>query len=205
MNCSDVINARVLAITWLRLFQFILNLYQINPGPWILNSLGQNNRGQGSTNAQKLSKMCENTENMKNCTFLDSWHIGTPEILLKWFIQLRPGLVNVVQDIFQNNGGQGSTNAQNGSKNWGPQSFEMKSHPDQDKKIVKTELAFYVNTHKADKAGHPELFRQTNILQPCLRIFQSFLLMRMDQPAEAVLQLSFCQQMKIETAKCNRK
>ena len=39
----------------------------------------------------------------------------------------------------------------------------MKSHPDQDKKIVKTELAFYVNTRKADKAGHPELFRQINI------------------------------------------
>ena len=51
-------------------------------------------------------------ENMKNRTFLDLWHIGAPEILLKLFILLKPGLVKVVQDIFQNDGGQGSTNAQ---------------------------------------------------------------------------------------------
>ena len=28
---------------------------------------------------------------------------------------------------------------------------------------MNTELAFYVNTHKGDKAGRPELFRQANV------------------------------------------
>ena len=41
-----------------------------------------------------------------------------------------------------------------------------KSNPDLDEKIVKTELQFYVHTHKADRAGHPELFRQRDIKFP---------------------------------------
>ena len=34
---------------------------------------------------------------MKNHTLLDLWAIGSPEILLKLFIKLRPGLVKVVK------------------------------------------------------------------------------------------------------------
>ena len=35
--------------------------------------------------------------------------------------------------------------------------------PDNEKKIVKTELSFYVHTHKADRLGRPELFKLSNI------------------------------------------
>ena len=39
----------------------------------------------------------------------------------------------------------------------------IKKHPDNEKIIVNTELAYYVHTHPAEKAFHPELFRQTMI------------------------------------------
>ena len=40
----------------------------------------------------------------------------------------------------------------------------LEKNPDDNlKKIIKTELTFYVHTHKADRAGRPELFRLTNI------------------------------------------
>ena len=44
---------------------------------------------------------------------------------------------------------------------------ELKSvrtkNPENDKKIVKTELAFYVHTHKSDRFSRPELFRLASI------------------------------------------
>ena len=76
-------------------------------------------------------------ENMKNRTFLDLWHIGAPEILLKLFILLKPGLVKVVQDIFQNNRGQGSTSAQKWSKNRVSQSFERGENGKELSKLLK--------------------------------------------------------------------
>ena len=39
-------------------------------------------------------------DNMKNHTFLDLWVIGSPKILLKLFIKLRPGLVQVIKPYF---------------------------------------------------------------------------------------------------------
>ena len=39
-------------------------------------------------------------ENCKNRTFLDLWGIRTPEILLKLFIKLSPGLVKGFQPYF---------------------------------------------------------------------------------------------------------
>ena len=47
--------------------------------------------------AQKSAKIAENC---KNHTFFDLWGIGTSEILLKLFIKLRPGLMNVFQPYF---------------------------------------------------------------------------------------------------------
>ena len=44
---------------------------------------------------------------------------------------------------------------------------ELKSvltkNPENDKKIVKTELAFYVHAHKSDRFSRPELFRLVSI------------------------------------------
>ena len=39
----------------------------------------------------------------------------------------------------------------------------LEKNPDNVKKIVKTELSFYIHTHKVDRPGRPELFRLTNI------------------------------------------
>ena len=39
----------------------------------------------------------------------------------------------------------------------------LKKNPDNEKKIIKTELSFYVHTHKADRLGRPELFKLSNI------------------------------------------
>ena len=39
----------------------------------------------------------------------------------------------------------------------------IKSRPDQEEFIVKTELAFFSHTHKTDKLQRPELFRQNKI------------------------------------------
>ena len=39
----------------------------------------------------------------------------------------------------------------------------IKSRPDQEEFIVKTELAFFAHTHKKDKIQRPELFRQNKI------------------------------------------
>ena len=39
----------------------------------------------------------------------------------------------------------------------------IKSRPDQEEFIVKTELAFFAHTHKTDKLQRPELFRQNKI------------------------------------------
>ena len=39
----------------------------------------------------------------------------------------------------------------------------LKKNPDNEKKIIKTELSFYVHTHKADRLDRPELFKLSNI------------------------------------------
>ena len=41
--------------------------------------------------------------------------------------------------------------------------YVLKGKPDQEKTIVKTELAYYAHTHKADKIARPDLFRQNSI------------------------------------------
>ena len=58
---------------------------------------------------QKCSKILKNSpksektrENTKNHTFLALWVFGTPEIVLKLFIKLRPVLMKVVQPYFIN-------------------------------------------------------------------------------------------------------
>ncbi len=37
----------------------------------------------------------------------------------------------------------------------------IQGHPDIEKKIVQTELAYYIHSHPSERASHPELFRQT--------------------------------------------
>ena len=39
----------------------------------------------------------------------------------------------------------------------------LNKNPDNEKKIIKTELLFYVYTHKGDRLGRPELFKLSNI------------------------------------------
>ena len=39
----------------------------------------------------------------------------------------------------------------------------VKKNPDNEKKIIKSELSFYVHTHKGDRIGRPELFKLANI------------------------------------------
>ena len=39
----------------------------------------------------------------------------------------------------------------------------LKKNPDNEKKIIKTELSFYVHTHKGDRLDRPELFKLSNI------------------------------------------
>ena len=39
----------------------------------------------------------------------------------------------------------------------------IKSRPDQEEFIVKTELAYFAHTHKTDKIQRPELYRQNKI------------------------------------------
>ena len=42
-------------------------------------------------------------------------------------------------------------------------SLLLKRNPDIEKKIIKTELSFYVSTHKVDRLSRPELFPLANI------------------------------------------
>ena len=39
----------------------------------------------------------------------------------------------------------------------------LKKHPDNEKRVIKIELSFYIHTHKADRLGRPELFRLAGI------------------------------------------
>ena len=41
--------------------------------------------------------------------------------------------------------------------------YILKSKPERETEIIKAEMAFYANTHKADKIARPDLFRQNGI------------------------------------------
>ena len=61
---------------------------------------------------------------MKNHTFLDLLVIASPEILLKLFIKLRPGLVKVIQPYFIKQLGVGVQKCSKILKN-GPKSMKI--------------------------------------------------------------------------------
>ena len=59
----------------------------------------------------------------------------------------------------------------------------LKKNADIDKKIVKTELSFYIHTHKADRQNRPELFRLINIDMATQLVNLSILLSNDDSSA----------------------
>ena len=73
----------------------------------------------------------------------------------------------------------------------------LKRNPDNEKKMVKTELSFYVHTHKADRLGRPELFKLANIdtATICSKTLSFYCQMKTTMLVEAVLLRSLYRQM----------
>ena len=61
----------------------------------------------------------------------------------------------------------------------------VKKNTEKDKKIIKTELAFYVHTHNADKLSRPKLFKLANIDMSTMLENLSILLMNVDNNARS--------------------
>ena len=59
----------------------------------------------------------------------------------------------------------------------------LKKNPDNEKKVIKTELSFYVHTHKGDRLGRPELFRLAGIDTTTMLVNLCILLANKDNSA----------------------